>query len=188
MCIDNKTLNEHDTKSCWWSNKNLFTKKAYCIFHMVSQCKLKQKEKNLKLGNPLNSKSKFTKSIFGQGGFPSMDPLPLWKQFYCIFLNVSQCKFKHKETILKRGNPLKSKSKFAKSIFSRGSLPPGPTRVLYQTPSRISLSIILKSPSVKICSENNGVRKYLSLGHRYLNSQNYTQDLCMVVKNCFTCL
>ena len=105
MCIDNKTLNEHDTKSCWWSNKNLFTKKVYRIFHKVSQCKLKQKEQNLKLGNHLN-KSKFTKSIFGRG-LHRLGPTTSLKTVYCIFLKVSQCKLKQKETILKQGNPLK---------------------------------------------------------------------------------
>jgi hypothetical protein len=32
-----------------------------------------------------------------------------------LFLKVSQCKFKQKETILMLGNTLKSKSKFTKS-------------------------------------------------------------------------
>ena len=44
--------------------------------------------------------------------------IPVWKKiFYYIylFLKVSQCKFKQKETILKLGNTLKSKSKFTKS-------------------------------------------------------------------------
>jgi hypothetical protein len=42
---------------------------------------------------------------------------PVWKKVYYIFifLKVNQCKFKQKETILKLGNPLKSKSKFIKS-------------------------------------------------------------------------
>ena len=47
------------------------------------------------------------------------------KRFYYIFifLKVNQCKFKQKETILKLGNPLKSKSKFTKSKIGRGALP-----------------------------------------------------------------
>jgi hypothetical protein len=38
-----------------------------------------------------------------------------------IFLKVSQCKLKQKETILKLGNPLKSKSKFTKSKIGWGA-------------------------------------------------------------------
>jgi hypothetical protein len=47
----------------------LSEKKVYYIFLFlkVSQCKLKQKETILKLGNPLKSKSKFTKSKIGLG-------------------------------------------------------------------------------------------------------------------------
>jgi hypothetical protein len=38
-----------------------------------------------------------------------------------LFLKVSQCKLKQKETILKLGNPLKSKSKFTKSKIGLGA-------------------------------------------------------------------
>ena len=38
-----------------------------------------------------------------------------------LFLKVSQCKFEQKETILKLGNPLKSKSKFTKSKIGWGA-------------------------------------------------------------------
>ena len=41
------------------------------LFLKVSQCKLKQKETILKLGNPLESKSKFTKSKIGLGASTS---------------------------------------------------------------------------------------------------------------------
>ena len=46
------------------------------------------------------------------------------KKVYYIFpfLKVNQCKFKQKETILKLGNPLKSKSKFTKSKIGWGAL------------------------------------------------------------------
>jgi hypothetical protein len=40
-----------------------------------------------------------------------------------LFLKVNQCTFKQKETILKLGNPLKSKSKFTKSKIVWGALP-----------------------------------------------------------------
>ena len=45
------------------------------------------------------------------------------KRFYYIFifLKVNQCKFKQNETILKLGNPLKSKSKFTKSKIGLGA-------------------------------------------------------------------
>jgi hypothetical protein len=47
----------------------------------------------------------------------------LKKDFYYsfLFLKDSQCKFKQKETILKLGNTLKSKSKFTKSKIGRGA-------------------------------------------------------------------
>jgi hypothetical protein len=47
----------------------LAEKKVYYVFLFlkVSQCKLKQKETILKLGNALKSKSKFTKSKIGLG-------------------------------------------------------------------------------------------------------------------------
>jgi hypothetical protein len=43
--------------------------------------------------------------------------IPVWEKVYYVFLflKVSQCKFKQKETILKLGNTLKSKSKFTKA-------------------------------------------------------------------------
>jgi hypothetical protein len=46
----------------------------------------------------------------------------LKKDFYYIFLflKVSQCKFKQKETILKLANTLKSNSKFTKSKIDWG--------------------------------------------------------------------
>ena len=45
------------------------------------------------------------------------------KKIYYIFLflKVSQCKFEQKETILKLGNTLKSKSKFTKSKIGWGA-------------------------------------------------------------------
>jgi hypothetical protein len=48
-------------------------KKVYYVFLFlkVSQCKLKQKETILKLGNSLKSKSKFTKSKIGLGASTS---------------------------------------------------------------------------------------------------------------------
>jgi hypothetical protein len=48
-------------------------KKVYYVFLFlkVSQCKLKQKETILKLGNPLKNKSKFTKSKIGMGASTS---------------------------------------------------------------------------------------------------------------------
>jgi hypothetical protein len=51
----------------------LSEKKVYYIFLFlkVSQCKLKQKETILKLGNALKSKSKFTKSKIGLGAATS---------------------------------------------------------------------------------------------------------------------
>jgi len=51
----------------------LSEKKVYYVFLFlkVSQCKLKQKETILKLGNPLKSKSKFTKSKIGWGASTS---------------------------------------------------------------------------------------------------------------------
>ena len=45
-----------------------------------------------------------------------------------FFLKVSQCKLKQKETILKLGNALKSKSKFTKSKIGLGAA----TSSLYQ--------------------------------------------------------
>jgi len=41
------------------------------LFLKVSQCKLKQQETHLKLGNPLKSKSKFTKPKIGWGASTS---------------------------------------------------------------------------------------------------------------------
>ena len=38
-----------------------------------------------------------------------------------LFLKVGQCKLKQKETILKLGNPLKSKSKLTKSKIGLGA-------------------------------------------------------------------
>ena len=51
----------------------LSEKKVYYVFLFlkVSQCKLKQKETILKLGSPLKSKSKFTKSKIGLGASTS---------------------------------------------------------------------------------------------------------------------
>ena len=59
--------------------------------------------------------------------------IPVWKKVYYIFLflKVSQCKLKKKETILKLGNPLKSKSN-SPNQNSAGVLPPPPsTRALH---------------------------------------------------------
>jgi hypothetical protein len=55
------------------------------------------------------------------------------KKGYCIFLflKVSQCKFKQKETILKLGNTLKSKSKFTKSKIGWGASTCTLTRALH---------------------------------------------------------
>ena len=65
--------------------KKILKKKVYYVFLFlkVSQCKLKQKETILKLGNALKSKSKFTKSKIGLGaststpyqGFYTLNPL-----------------------------------------------------------------------------------------------------------------
>ena len=56
--------------------------------------------------------------------------IPGWKKVYYVFLflKVSQCKLKQKETILKLGNALKSKSKFTKSKIGLGAA----TSSLYQ--------------------------------------------------------
>ena len=56
--------------------------------------------------------------------------MPVWKKVYYVFLflKVSQCKYKQKETILKLGNPLKSKSKSTKSKIGWGIS----TSTLYQ--------------------------------------------------------
>jgi hypothetical protein len=55
--------------------------------------------------------------------------LIIQKVYYIfLFLKVSQCKLKQKETILKLGNPLKSKSKSTKSKISWGAS----TSTLYQ--------------------------------------------------------
>ena len=82
-------------------------------------------------------------------------PIPVWKKVYYIFLflKVNQCKFKQKETILKLGNPLKSKSKFTKSKID-WMLYPEPTGGLLTLGQIFSPSIILKSPPIKMCSEN----------------------------------
>jgi hypothetical protein len=69
-----------------------------------------------------------------------------------LFLKVSQCKFKQKETILKLGNILKSKSKF--HLHPLPGLYTEPTGGLLTRGQIFSLSIILKSPPIKICSEN----------------------------------
>jgi hypothetical protein len=52
----------------------LAEKKVYYVFLFlkVSQCKLKQKETILKLGNPLKSKSKFTISKIDLGEFQDL--------------------------------------------------------------------------------------------------------------------
>ena len=78
-----------------------------------------------------------------------------------LFLKVSQCKLKQKETILKLGNPLKSKSKFTNSKIDLGvstSTPyqgfTEPTGGLLILGRIFSPSILLKSPPIKICSEN----------------------------------
>ena len=75
---------------------------------------------------------------------------PVWKKVYYIFsfLKVNQCKFKQKESILKLGNPLKSKSKFTKSKIGWGAL-----HWTHWGPSD-SRSIILKSHPIKMCREN----------------------------------
>ena len=74
-----------------------------------------------------------------------------------LFLKVSQCKFKQKETILKLENPIKSKSKFTKSKIGWGAFPlhplpgfyPEPTGGLLTLARIFSPSIILKSPLSK---------------------------------------
>ena len=86
--------------------------------------------------------------------------IPVWKKglLRFSFSQSSQCKLKQKETILKLGNPLKSKSKFTKSKIGLGAS----TSTLYQGFTLnplwafwiFSPSIILKSPPIKICSEN----------------------------------
>jgi hypothetical protein len=48
-----------------------------------------------------------------------------------LFLKVSQCKFREKETILKLGNTLKSKSKFTKSKIGWGASTCTLTRALH---------------------------------------------------------
>jgi hypothetical protein len=75
------------------------------------------------------------------------------KKVYYVFrfLKVGQCKLKQKETILKLGNALKSKSKFTKSNIGLYTEPTGGLLTLGQT---VSPSIILNSPPIKICSEN----------------------------------
>ena len=50
-----------------------------------------------------------------------------------LFLKVSPCKFKQKETILKLGNPLKSKSKFTKSKIGWGASTSTLIRTLHWT-------------------------------------------------------
>ena len=50
-----------------------------------------------------------------------------------LFLKVSQCKFRQKETILKLGNTLKSKSKFTKSKIGWGASTCTLTRALHWT-------------------------------------------------------
>jgi hypothetical protein len=57
-------------------------------------------------------------------------PVYLSEKIYYVFLflKVSQCKLKQKETILKLGNPLKSKSKSTKSKIGWGAS----TSTLYQ--------------------------------------------------------
>ena len=54
--------------------------------------------------------------------------IPVWKNGLLRFFKVSQCKLKQKETILKLGNTLKSKSKFTKSKIGWGA----PTCTPYQ--------------------------------------------------------
>ena len=81
-----------------------------------------------------------------------------------LFLKVSQCKFKQKETILCQETPSKA-SQNSPNQKSAGVLPSAPLPGLYTEPTgglltlgRIfSPSIILKSPSIKICSENTVV-------------------------------
>ena len=79
-----------------------------------------------------------------------------------LFLKVNQCKLKQKETILKLGNPLKSKSKFTNSKIGLDASTSTPyqgftlnlTGVLPTLGRIFSPSIILRSPPIKICSEN----------------------------------
>jgi hypothetical protein len=61
---------------------------------------------------------------------------------------VSQCKFKQKETILKLGNPFKSKSKFTKSKIGWGAFPLHPLPGLYPEPTGVLLTLArIFSPS-----------------------------------------
>ena len=84
-------------------------------------------------------------------------------------MNIPNSKFKQIEIVLKLGSLFKSKSKFTNSIFGRGSSPldslpvlcSGPTGELEQpqTPGQIfCLSIILKYPPIKICSDNTELK------------------------------
>ena len=80
--------------------------------------------------------------------------LPEKKVYYiCLFLKVNQCKFKQKQTILKLGNPLKSKSKFTKSKIVWGALPrthwgPSDSRSNFLSVYNSKIS------PIEICSEN----------------------------------
>ena len=79
----------------------------------------------------------------------------VWKKVYYIFLflKVNQGKFKQKETILKLGNPSKA-SQNSPNPKSAGMLYPEPTGGLLTLGRIFSPSIILKSPPIKMCSEN----------------------------------
>ena len=84
-----------------------------------------------------------------------------------LFLKVSQCKLKQKETILKLGNSLKGKSKFTKSKIAWGASTSTPYQGFTLNPLRafwlgwiFSLSIILISPPIKICSENTELQSF----------------------------
>ena len=88
----------------------------------------------------------------------------LKKNVYYVFLVLkrSQCKFKQKETILKQGNTLKSKSNIHQIKNRLGCFHLHPLPGLYTEPTggllthgRIfSPSIILKYSPIKICSED----------------------------------
>jgi hypothetical protein len=89
--------------------------------------------------------------------------IPVWNFVYyiCLFLKFSQCKFEQKETILKLGNTQKQ-VKIHQIKNRLGCFHLHPLLGLYTettggllTLGRIfSPSIILKSPPIKICSEN----------------------------------
>jgi hypothetical protein len=91
--------------------------------------------------------------------------IPVWNKnvyYVCLVLKRSQCTFKQKETILKQGNTLKSKSNIQQIKIRLGCFHLHPVPGLYTEPTggllthgRIfSPSIILKYSPIKICSED----------------------------------